>query len=66
VAESKDVDIDVSNMPSGRIAVVYRETFEPQRINMSTFDGVTLSSGTYFIHIVGEAFRSTRQVLLIQ
>lgn len=66
VRRSQTVTVDVYDALGRHVRTVFEGTVSPGHVRNLAVDGGPLSSGTYFVRVVGEQFRDTRKLLVAE
>jgi uncharacterized repeat protein (TIGR01451 family) len=66
VREKQDVTVAVYDVLGRRVQVLHEGPMSAQQTKHFTVRAQGLSSGTYFVRVVGEAFTETRRLVLVQ
>ncbi|PSQ63697.1 MAG: hypothetical protein BRD25_04280, partial [Bacteroidetes bacterium QH_1_61_8] len=66
VRERQDVTVTVYDVLGQRVRVLHEGPMLPQQTKHLKVRAHGLSSGTYFVRVVGEDFTETRRVVLVQ
>ena len=66
VREKQDVTVAVYDMLGRRVQVLHEGPMSAQQTKHFTVQAQGLSSGTYFVRVVGKAFIETRRLVLVQ
>lgn len=64
VQTPQTVTVEVYNLLGERVRTVFEGTVTPGQVREFTVDGSRLSSGAYFIQVVGEQFENTRKLVV--
>ena len=66
VRDAQSVQVALYNVLGQRVTTLLDETLDPQSTKRLSVDTRTLSSGIYFVRVVGESFQTTRKITVVR